>query len=346
MTEPSQYHNKSEILRAVTENLSDFFASQIKRAYKYSPRYSDLIEVLRDVSLSGGKQNRPYLTVLMYEAYGGTRFDAICKVAAAVELLHVSMCVHDDLIDRDLLRHGKANVSGSYQKIYDELKPKEANAHHANSAALLGGDLLLSGAYELIGQSGFSHQQRQAAQDIMSEAVFRTIGGEFIESNASYYDTGETDPLKIAEFKTAYYSFIFPTTVGATLADAPLEDKTLLEAFGRDIGLAFQLSDDVSDAVSDVKNANQTYLYHQAFERGNTAQKQLLHKYLGDPALTNTEQKRLQEIYQETGALKFVNEQINEYVKRATWAVGQLTVAPGYKNSLLRLIDAIGSGAK
>lgn len=69
-------------------------------------------------------------------------------IAAALEVLHTCLLIHDDIIDRDYVRHGRANVAGAYLNHYSHAKSKRA--HHALSAALLGGDLAMSVAYQLV----------------------------------------------------------------------------------------------------------------------------------------------------------------------------------------------------
>lgn len=350
-SEPSKTHSQADIIEAINQQLAAFFETRLQRAYLLSPRYSELFEVMQKLVMAGGKRNRPFLTVLLYEAYGGGHFDAICKVGAATELLHTAMLIHDDIIDRDLMRHGVDNVAGTYLARYQQLKANAAeNAHHAASMALLGGDQLLASAYELIGESSFSHVQRQAAQLRLSEAVFRTIGGEMVETSALYYPLEETNALKVSEYKTAYYSFILPLTLGAELAGAPGEDIPLLEHFGAATGVAFQLADDLLGTFGkvektgksnqgDIREGRLNYLYQQAYQAASGAQRHILDKYVGNPDVTAAQADRVRQVYLETGARKATEAAMQNYAKKAAWAVNKLTVSHTTKNSLLRLLD-------
>ena len=95
---------------------------------------------------------RPYLTVVGY----GKMDTAIIPVAAAQELLHVAMLVHDDIIDQDTMRHSQATINGAQETHYAPLLPPRQTTHYANSVALLAGDALLSEAYHLVQSTPFS----------------------------------------------------------------------------------------------------------------------------------------------------------------------------------------------
>src|SRR5690606_33361336 len=91
--------------------------------------------------------------MVSYRTLGGDDISAVAPAAAALELLHQGMLMHDDIIDRDLMRYGIDNIAGSYKKRYQSiLEDDSSRNHYAASAAMLGGDLLLSAAYELMAE--------------------------------------------------------------------------------------------------------------------------------------------------------------------------------------------------
>ena len=140
--------------------LNDYFERSIHAATAIDPSYRQLWETLYGLIRSGGKRLRPQMTILAYETFGGKDAELIIPIAAAQELLHFSLLIHDDVIDRDYTRYGTQNVAGTYKTIYSRfLTDNTDKVHFAHSAAILAGDLMLSGAHELISASQLSKSQ-------------------------------------------------------------------------------------------------------------------------------------------------------------------------------------------
>jgi geranylgeranyl diphosphate synthase type II len=88
----------------IDQLLNQFFKTSIKTATAIDPNYTRLWEELRRLHAAGGKRLRPRLVLMSYEAFGGDDVNAIAPIAAAQELIHFSMLIHDDIIDRDITR--------------------------------------------------------------------------------------------------------------------------------------------------------------------------------------------------------------------------------------------------
>ena len=142
----------TDVKAAVDASLAHFFEQRIAAAQSIDPSYVHLWTTIRHLSGSGGKRIRPYLTSLVYSAYSSHEsFEKVLPVATAQELLHLAMLIHDDVIDRDVLRYGTPNVSGSYDTHYETLIPEaKERRHFSDSAALLAGDLLISDGFASI----------------------------------------------------------------------------------------------------------------------------------------------------------------------------------------------------
>ena len=95
--------------------LETFFAEGTERSAAVGPEYRDLWTSL-DAAAQGGKRFRPALVAAAYRAFGGTDPVLVGRVGAAVELLHTAFVVHDDVIDGDITRRGRLNVSGSFSR--------------------------------------------------------------------------------------------------------------------------------------------------------------------------------------------------------------------------------------
>ena len=228
----------------IDRRLDQFFDEQIVKSHTQSKEYERLWKTIKTVAMSGGKRLRPYLLMTSHAAFSGT--DDVLEIATAHELLHISMLMHDDIIDRDTTRHGEPNVAGRYQVIYKPQVTSDDIDHYANTAALLAGDLLISSAYSLINSSSHLHDsQKTHAIHILHDSIFTVVGGELSDVESSFMSPDLVNPLHVAHYKTAIYSCVNPLLTGAVLAGASEEDQNLLRDFGVNLGIAFQLTDDL-----------------------------------------------------------------------------------------------------
>ena len=199
---------------------------------------------------AGGKRLRPGLVVAAFEAFGGSpaRVSGLWHVAAAFELLHAAFVVHDDLIDGDIERRGVLNVSGRFRVRANERGGDDADAATlGTAAAVLAGDLLLFEATRLIATAPVSASQRAGLFVLLEDALLVSAAGELADVEQSIGD--EMPPtetlLRTTRDKTAFYSFQAPLAAGALLAGATDLERGALEAAGSEIGIAFQLADDL-----------------------------------------------------------------------------------------------------
>jgi octaprenyl-diphosphate synthase len=177
----------------------------------------------------GGKRMRPMLTLASAKllGYPGTRHH---KLAAAVEFIHTATLLHDDVVDGSGLRRGK----------------RTANLIWGNSASVLVGDFLFSRAFELMVEDGSLKVLK-----ILSSASCVIAEGEVEQLTAQRrIDTDEEQYLAIIGAKTAAL-FAAACRVAPVVAEANEEVELALESYGRNLGIAFQLADDVIDYASD-----------------------------------------------------------------------------------------------
>ncbi|WP_294981381.1 polyprenyl synthetase family protein [uncultured Microbacterium sp.] len=201
-----------------------------------------------------GKRLRPALVVAAYRAFGGstdalhTAGAAVWDVAAALELLHTAFVVHDDLIDRDLERRGIPNVAGRFRtRAHSFGASADQAATVGDAAAVLAGDLLLFEATRLVASVAIDAPARAALLQIMDDAILVSASGELADvEHAARADYPETDALLgAAHDKTAAYSFEAPLLAGAVLAGASDAARAQLSLAAADLGLTFQLVDDL-----------------------------------------------------------------------------------------------------
>ncbi|WP_173974674.1 polyprenyl synthetase family protein [Magnetospirillum sp. LM-5] len=174
---------------------------------------------------SGGKRLRPVLTLASARLAGHTG-DRHVKLAACVEFIHTATLLHDDVVDESELRRGQAS----------------ANALFGNKPSVLVGDFLFSRAFELMVEDG-----SLAVLAILSRASSVIAEGEVLQlMTANDTDTTEDSYLEVIRSKTAAL-FAAACRIGAVVADRPKVEEEALESYGLNLGIAFQLIDDVLD---------------------------------------------------------------------------------------------------
>jgi geranylgeranyl pyrophosphate synthase len=197
------------------------------------------VDVLRDASRhileAGGKRVRPRLTLLSYEAAGGKDIERVVPVAAAVELVHTATLVHDDINDHGSLRRGRPTV----------------NARWGRTFALLTGDFLFTKVYELMAPY-------QDLNIVFATATVALVEGETLQAAAA--KSGQLDRetyTRIIAKKTASL-FAAAAKLGGMVANAPKEHIDALEQYGFNLGLAFQIIDDILDLIADSQKLGKT----------------------------------------------------------------------------------------
>jgi octaprenyl-diphosphate synthase len=190
----------------------------------------DLIpELARHLIDSGGKRLRPMLTIA---AARMCNYDGVnhVQLAASVEFMHTATLLHDDVVDESDLRRGK----------------KSARILWGNEASVLVGDFLLGQAFKMMVDVGSLEALR-----ILSDAAAVIAEGEVMQLIASKNtETNEDEYLAVINAKTAAL-FSAAAEVGAVLANRPKAEQAALRSYGKNLGIAFQLLDDVLDYSGD-----------------------------------------------------------------------------------------------
>jgi octaprenyl-diphosphate synthase len=174
---------------------------------------------------AGGKRIRPRLVLLFASALG---FDGPQKyeLAAIVEFIHTATLLHDDVVDESSLRRGR----------------ETANAMFGNAASVLVGDFLYSRAFQMMVSI-----DRMRVLDVLADATNVIAEGEVLQlMNMHDPDISVADYLRVIRYKTAKL-FEASARLGAVIADAPREVEDACADYGRALGTAFQLVDDLLD---------------------------------------------------------------------------------------------------
>ncbi|MEO6944719.1 MAG: polyprenyl synthetase family protein [Lacisediminihabitans sp.] len=328
----------------VAAHIAEFFEQKELQAAAYGRQYVHLWAALRGSS-DGGKRFRPALVVNAYRAFGGSNLDDAMVVAAAFELLHAAYLLHDDVIDGDTVRRGRPNVVGTFSsRAREQGLSSESAASWGESSAILGGDLLIHSAQAMVARLEIDHHIRTALLDLFEECMFITAAGEL--ADVAYSTTVEIPVLSqvvsMAQWKTAHYSFQAPLQAGAILAEASAEALAVLGNYGRNVGIAFQLRDDIlgifgspeitgKSTMGDIREGKITPLMCYALQRSETSE---LTEILGRSDASDTDVARVREILESIGARSFIEKLIAEHTSAALTAIESPSIPPALRVQL------------
>ena len=258
----------------------------------------------------GGKRMRPMLTLASATllGYSGTRHH---KLAAAVEFIHTATLLHDDVVDGSGMRRGK----------------RTANLIWGNPASVLVGDFLFSRAFELMVEDGSLRVLK-----ILSHASAVIAEGEVDQLTAQRrLETGEDHYLQIISAKTAAL-FAAACRVSPVVAEASEDAEDALEAYGKNLGIAFQLSDDVIDYASDAatmgkgvgddfRDGKMTLPVILAYARGGEQDRAFWRSAIGGERTADEDLDHATHLLSETDALADTLERARQYARRAVDAL-------------------------
>ena len=219
----------------------------LSRVPEGSPRHRYLYSILDEFITRGGKRTRPAMAMLACEAVGGDPRRAVSS-GCAIEFFHAAALIHDDIMDASLLRRG------------------EPCAHivHGEPLAINAGDYALGLVCTIVVRDPLLEDATKiAVLDVIGEMSERTVEGQALDVGwvrDDLYDLTPEDYLDMALGKTGYYSGIAPLKAGAITGGATPEQIEALQAFGKNVAIAFQIQDDLLNLVGDEKTMGKDYL--------------------------------------------------------------------------------------
>ncbi|WP_309069900.1 polyprenyl synthetase family protein [Arthrobacter sp.] len=335
----------------VNDVLAAFFDRAKNRAEGMHPDYRTMWEHL-EAGTTGGKRFRPRLVLAVYSLLGGTDLTTAATVAASFELLHTALIVHDDVVDRDFARRGVPNVSGAYRNRAAAQGNPPARAEHAGlSVGVIAGDLALCNAYRLLGEVDTDPVTRRKLGDLLDEAIFASAAGELLDVLAPLDPTPQPvdEVLDMARLKTAVYSFEAPLQAGAVLAGAEDRLVNTLGEFGRCLGTAYQVADDLIGVFGDetrtgkvgwgdLREGKRTALTSYAAEQPQWPRIAVL---LSTPDLSAAGAAEARELLIESGARDRSMQLAADLTDRALQALLDPSVPEGLRNGLAPLSDVV-----
>lgn len=295
---------------------------------------ASLYEPVKYILSLGGKRIRPALVLMTYNMYKDDTSSAL-NTALGWEVFHNFTLLHDDLMDKADKRRGKATVHTVWN----------------DNTAILSGDAMLIAAYQLIGQTAPKHLK--PVLDLFTRTAAEICGGQQYDMEfEKRRDVTEEEYIEMIRLKTAVL-LAGALKCGAILADAPKEDAEHLYQFGINIGLAFQLQDDLLDVYGDTETFGKniggdilcdkkTFLLINAFRLANEQQRNELNRWIGAKP-ENPEEKiaAVTYIYNELRLKELSEQKIESYFARAMEHLDAVKVQPEKKAVLKQLSERL-----
>ncbi len=226
------------------------YSAHVRRVTKeqYGEYPSVVTNEYLDLLARGGKRIRGALVMCGYEMLGGQDKPMILRAATAIEMLHASLLIIDDIQDRDVIRRDKPAVHVALAEYHKKLGMKGQAAATGVSLAL---DASLAGSHAaqvLFAGLEVDPELRIKVIGIVNNTVVLTIHGQTYDIiNAGLTHPKPENLARATEWKSAHYTFLNPLCVGMVLAGAGCEDTNAIRDYALNTGIAFQLADDILD---------------------------------------------------------------------------------------------------
>ncbi len=284
-------------------------------------------KMVNHIIKSGGKRVRPILVILTSKLCGFKGQKHI-KYAAVIEFIHTATLLHDDVVDNAEMRRGSSTV----------------NTLWGNEASVLVGDFLYSKSFELMSKDG-----NKKIIEAVSRATTILSEGEILELlKTSDPDTTEDEYFEIVNKKTAIL-FSVACEIGAILAKVDNRKKQLLKEYGKNLGIAFQLVDDLLDYTAhdnkfgkqigtDLKEGKVTLPLIHTLRSAHESEKELIKERLTERAVSTSDFEKIKGIIEKCGGFEYTYNTTKGYIDDARRCLDGFPPSR-YKDALLSLTD-------
>ncbi len=305
---------------------------------RYGTNPQELYEPIRYIMSLGGKRLRPVLAYLGCDFFGG-KTDEVIHAALAIELFHNFTLVHDDLMDNAPLRRNQQTVHEKWN----------------SSIAILSGDAMMIASYQELCK--VNSDKLTLLLSIFSETAIKVCEGQQLDMNyEKMQKVSIPQYLKMIELKTAVLLGA-SLKIGSLIGNAREEDAIQLYEFGKHIGIAFQLQDDILDVYADEKKfgkqkggdiiANKkTYLLLKAIEiaEGNRYMKEELNLWINAPHFNATEKvEAVTNIYNFLNVKELARQEMKKQYEKALSYLTSVPVSDEKKQALIDFADSLMS---
>lgn len=300
---------------------------------KFDRQPAGLYDPIRYVLSLGGKRIRPVLMLMAYQLYKED-MESIYSQALGIETYHNYTLLHDDLMDRADMRRGKMTVHRRWN----------------DNTAILSGDSMLVLAYRYM-QQGCPAGKLGDVMGVFTETALEIGEGQQFDMDfETRDDVSEEEYIEMIRLKTSVL-LACALKIGALLADAPAEDAGLLYRFGENLGLAFQLQDDLLDVYGDpavfgkkiggdILCNKKTYMLINALRLAEEPDKRSLKEWMARPAGSYVPEEKVKAVtalYDKLGIRRLCDEKIHGYFEEAHRVLDSVRLPEDRKRPLWEL---------
>lgn len=310
---------------------ASYFDAEIK-SYTFPSTPSNLYDPLSYFIKLGGKRIRPLLTLIAAELFGADKDKAI-HASLSVELFHNFSLIHDDIMDKAPLRRSQPTVHTKWNE----------------NIAILSGDVLLVKAYQELAKQDPIHIS--ALLEVFNKTAVEVCEGQQMDMDFEVKeDVLISDYIEMIRLKTSVLLGC-ALEMGAIIANASEADRSLIYDFGQNVGIAFQLQDDILDLFGDpekfgkqiggdIISNKKTYLLLRAFELANDEQQ----KELASMLLLNDYDAKISKakyLFTNLGVLEDAKKMKAIYQEKASLSLAQIQVEESRKAVLIALAEQL-----
>lgn len=305
----------------VDGRLKLYWEEEVSKNFGFGQKQKDLVrEMLLHASEHNLRSSKRIRSALVYYGYllgqklktekiqKTKKTNEVWRVCEAVELIHTSLLMHDDFMDRDKVRRGKPTTQVFFAN---------GDSHYGDSMAVCVGDAVLCLGYELFLEANFDRErQTKALKQLMRGITNTAFGQAFDNSLIKLGKFDSQDVLDLHYAKTALYTYQTPLLSGAILSGVSEEVIEILKNYSKYGGIAFQLQDDIlgvfgdeertgKSSNSDLLQGKVTMMYIKAIELANQAQRQKIDLVWGKEYATPEQIEEVKQIFRETGSYQY-----------------------------------------
>ncbi|MEU1982613.1 polyprenyl synthetase family protein [Nocardia sp. NPDC019395] len=343
---------------AVEQALTAYFAGRENSVTELGPVFTEAVGALESFVLRGGKRTRPGFAWMGWLGAGGDPADpgaaAVLQACAALELVQACALIHDDIIDCSRTRRRFPTVHVDFEQRHRYQGWAGDSAQYGESVAILLGDLALAWADDMVHGSGLDPAALARFAPVWAGMRTEVLGGQLLDVHGEASgDESVAAALRINRYKTAAYTVERPLHLGAALADAGPGLIAAYRAYGTDIGVAFQLRDDLlgvfgnpevtgKPSGDDLREGKRTVLVAEALQRAadkNPAAGDRLRAAIGTD-LSDEQVGELRELLIELGAVDAVEARITALTDQGLTAIEASSATPEAKERLRAMASA------
>lgn len=353
------HHFDADLPSEIDRVLRDFLRRASEPIRRTEPTFGPAVDTLSDFVLGGGKRLRPTFAWWGWRGAGGdpgsAEAEGVLRAVASLELIQACALIHDDVIDSSDSRRGSPTVHVAFATRHAREQWLGSAESFGRAAAVLIGDLALAWADDMFSECGLPASMLAPARPAWRAMRTEVLAGQYLDVHTQATgDSSAEAALRVDRLKTAAYTVQRPLHLGAALAGAeqPLIDA--LMEFGGDLGVAFQLRDDLlgvfgdpsvtgKPAGDDLREGKRTLLLalglSYAEQQGRDGERKVIADAVGDSRLTDAEVDDVRQALVDVGAVAEVERRIEEMTGNALASLKRAALAEPAAQRLTELAD-------